>query len=161
MSITRTCALDGCEATFETYPADDQRHCSVSHGMLAGRPAYRDSDAALRTCARDGCEEPFRARTPGDPKRFCSRPCSAASRRQDTCGACGRADDWYVKSNGSRACRCRPRASWARKRQAERAQAPAPLPVEIPAAPPAEPRPVWRPSAPGWPSVEHSDAVTR
>lgn len=159
MAVTRTCVLDGCEATFTVRPSDMQKYCSAAHARDAV-PAYADSPEAARTCARDGCDEAFRVRWPSDIRRFCTHACSTASRRQETCVKCD-GNDWLVKPNGRRTCRtCRARAAAARAARgpARRRTTPdgrrvvvTPPPVATSALPLPPPRPLWRPNAPGWP----------
>jgi hypothetical protein len=83
-SVRRTCALEGCEATFRVYPsqiAKGQGHfCSVA----CRGAATKEKNRITRACERPGCEATFKV-SPADIKRgrgrFCSPDCAYVARR--------------------------------------------------------------------------------
>lgn len=96
-------------------------------------------------------------------RRFCSQLCSSAWRRAQPCPQCG-GQNWYESpTSGKRACRtCKGRSAndrrkakgytapsdlaKKRKKKVSTFEPVAPVKVDIPAAPPPESPPVWRPA---------------
>lgn len=176
------CSRKECAKTFPRRNHEDEtswgsrRYCSLECAAAARQlNRFADRILAEKPCARPGCDKPAKQRRNESPssfelRKYCSHECSTAVRRMapDTELEARRKQAAELKAAKAaarlapkpepapRTVGMHPNTSEYTRKSPPRVEPPAPLPVAIPEAPPAPPKPAWRPGL--WRELEEAKA---